>query len=62
MPLFQQNKKFTNIMKTEMSEVPGKHPNDTLETGIFTSTIGYDRYKHLPAFNGKQIFSFLFLC
>lgn len=49
-------------MKTEMSEVPGKHPNDTLETGIFTSTIGYDRYKHLPAFSGKQIFSFLFLC
>ena len=49
-------------MKTEMSEVPGKHPNDTLETGILASTIGYDGYKHLSAFSGKQVFSFLFLC
>ena len=62
MPLFKQNKKSINIMKTKMSKVPGKHPNDTLETGILTSTIHYDGYKHLPAFNGKQIFSFLFLC
>ena len=61
MPLFKQNKKSTNIVKTEMSEVPGKYPNDTLETGILASMIGYDGYKHLPAFSGKQVFSFLFL-
>lgn len=43
-----------------MSEVPGKHPNDTLGRLEYSLTIGYDRYKHLPAFNGKQIFSFYF--
>lgn len=43
-----------------MSEVPGKHPNDTLQTGIFTSTIGYDRWQHLHVSMGNKYFHFYF--
>ena len=47
-------------MKTGMSEMPEKHRDHPLETGILTSPMGCGRYKHLPALSGKQMFSFYF--